>query len=669
MNPFYAQILLHLLCFLSLSFSHLHPLDPLKPSEICAIRTIIKSSLLGSSDSPFGFHYVGLDEPDKLAVLSWQSDPSSHPLPPRRAFVILRAGGQTHELYIDVANNSIASHSIHLGSGYPMVNLEEQSAVALLPFSYSPFVESVKKRGVELREVLCTTNSVGWYAERVYDGRRVMKLQCFVAGGTVNVYMRPLEGITILVDLEAMEIVEYKDRFVVPVPVAAGTDYRASTQIPPYGPRGNRVVVAQPEGKGFTIQGNLVRWANWEFHVGFDARAGLVISLASISNEDNSRYHSVLYKGFVSELFVPYMDPSEEWYDKTFFDNGEYGFGPYSSSLKPTIDCPTNAEYMEGYYANGDGSPVRIPNVFCIFERYAGDTSWRHTEIMLPEIVITEAREEVSLVVRTVTTSGNYDYVFDWEFKTSGSIKVLAGLTGLLQIRATDYTQFDQIITEQHGELVAPNTIGVYHDHHVTYHLDLDVAGPVNSFVKASLHTVRSKDETTPRKSYWTVIKETAKTEADGRVKLSAEPPAELLVVNPGVKTRLGNAVGYRLISSGAAATSLLTDDDYPQIRAAYSKKQLWVTPYNKSEKWVAGLYTDQSRGEDNLAAWSMRNRPIENTDIVLWYTMGIHHIPSQEDFPLMPMLTCDFELRPFNFFERNPLINTKPFNNGYWAN
>ncbi|KAK8968310.1 hypothetical protein KSP40_PGU000855 [Platanthera guangdongensis] len=681
MNPCPAASLLLLLLCTVQSFSvssHRHPLDPLTPYEISAVRTIIKSSPLGSTLAPLSFHCVSLDEPDKSTVLSWHSNPNSDPLPPRRAFVILRATGRTIELYIDIGNGSIVSQNVRLGSGYPMLNTEEQDLAASLPFSYTPFVESVKRRGVELSEVVCTTFTVGWFGVTSAEKRRLIKLQCFAAGETANLYMRPLEGITMVADLEEKKIVEYNDRLTVPVPAASGTDYRVSKLVPPYGPRGNPVLIEQPEGKGFQIHGNLIRWANWDFHMAFDGRAGLVISLASVGEGKELQTHrSVLYRGFTSELFNPYMDPSEEWYFKTFFDVGEYGFGSWASPMLPGVDCPTNAEFRDGYYANGDGFPVRIPNVLCVFERYAGDTSWRHTETLLPgdlasavregsrrkeilagvwrpllfrrrrktsrkvcrvspreedeggvsqleeeESGVNEAREEVSLVVRTVATSGNYDYVLDWEFKTSGSIKVSAGLTGMMEVRATTHTNVNQINAEQHGELVAPNTIAVYHDHFLTYHLDLDVAGPSNSFVKANLRPVNTGGGRTPRKSYWTVVRETVKTEEDARVMLNTKLPAELLIVNPGVKTKLGNIAGYHLIGSSAAATSLLSDDDYPQIRGSYTKKQLWVTRYNKREKWASGLYADQSRGEDNLAAWTLRTRPVHLNSpelTVLW--------------------------------------------------
>ncbi|CAH1450671.1 unnamed protein product [Lactuca virosa] len=140
------------------------------------------------------------------------------------------------------------------------------------------------------------------------------------------------------------------------------------------------------------------------------------------------------------------------------------------------------------------------------------------------------------------------------------------------------------------------NRIGNNHDHFITYYLDLDIDGDENSFVKANLEV--KKVNTSPRKSYWNVVKETAKTENEARIRLELKA-SKLLVVKTNKKTKLGNDVGYRLMT-GQPAVSLLLDDDYPQIRASYTKYQV--------------------------------NRSIMNKDIVLWYTVGFHHNPCQED-------------------------------------
>lgn len=115
----------------------------------------------------------------------------------------------------------------------------------------------------------------------------------------------------------------------------------------------------------------------------------------------------------------------------------------------------------------------------------------------------------------------------------------------------------------------------------------------------------QANDDKLPRKSYWRVVSETAKTESDARIKLSLEQ-ADLLVVNPNKKTHVGNSIGYRLIP-GSIISPLLSNDDYEQIRAAFTNYNVWVTPYNKSEKWAGGLFTDRSRGDDTLARWSHR--------------------------------------------------------------
>jgi len=112
-------------------------------------------------------------------------------------------------------------------------------------------------------------------------------------------------------------------------------------------------------------------------------RAGVILSLASIYDLEKHKSRRVLYKGYISELFVPYQDPSDEFYFKTFFDVGEYGFGLSTVSLIPNRDCPSNAQFIDTYIHSADGTPILLKNAICVFEQY-NSIMWRHTETGIP---------------------------------------------------------------------------------------------------------------------------------------------------------------------------------------------------------------------------------------------------------------------------------------------
>lgn len=235
-----------------------HPLDPLTPSEINTIRRTIQGSHLGSTKN-LTFYYVAIDDPDKPTLLSWQSNRTKTP-PPRQAFVIVRSNGQTHEIVIDINGNYIVSDRIYSGYGYPIPTFEEQELASSLPLTYPPFIESVTSRGLDVAQVVCEAFLIGWFGEKRKE-RRMARILCYYRGGTDNIYMRPLEGVTVTVDLDAMAVSGFNDRIRVPMPKAEGTDYRASKQRPPFAPRTNGVTVVQPNGPSFTINGHMIRFA------------------------------------------------------------------------------------------------------------------------------------------------------------------------------------------------------------------------------------------------------------------------------------------------------------------------------------------------------------------------------------------------------------------------
>ncbi|XP_020581681.1 primary amine oxidase-like [Phalaenopsis equestris] len=639
-----------------------HPLDPLTIPEITAARSILLSHpLFSSSPSHLIFHSLSLDPPDKSSVLSWSS---GRPLPRRRASAVVRFKGEYHSLSIDLSTGTVSSLP-NPASGYPTMTIEDMTASASAPLSDPAFNRSVIARGVRTSDLSCLPVSSGWFGREIENRRRLIKVQCYSIEGTANFYMRPIEGLTVLVDLDTKEVVEITDNGRdIPIPKSAGTDYRFEAA------KGNDkgrllhpISIEQPEGPSFqVVDGHRVKWAGWEFHLKADSRAGLVVSEATVEDPITGERRSVLYEGYASELFVPYMDPTDAWYFKTYMDAGEYGFGLQAMPLVPLNDCPRNAYYMDGIFVAADGRPYVRENMICVYESYAGDIGWRHSESPITGMEIREVRPKVTLVARMAASVANYDYIVDWEFQTDGIIRVKVGLSGILMVKGSPYTHVKQFPSKQdtYGTLLSENIIGVIHDHFITFRLDLDVDGTNNSFVKVELARQNTESGESPRRSYLKATRHVARTEKEAQIKLSLYKPHEFHVINSEKTTRVGNPVGYKVVPAGTAA-ALLDVNDPPQIRGAFTNNQIWVTPRHNNEVWAGGLFVYQNKGEDTLAVWSERNRPIENKDIVLWYTLGFHHIPCQEDFPVMPTVSSSFDLKPVNFFERNPILNSAP--------
>ncbi|KAI4327081.1 hypothetical protein L6164_019582 [Bauhinia variegata] len=634
-----------------------HPLDPLTVQEVNKVRAILSAHPLFKST--YSINSLVLEEPDKTLVRAWKR---GDPLLPRKASVIARVNGVVHLLTVDLTSNQVTRHETAPFSGYPITTVEDMVGALDAPLTNAQFNRTITERGVDMNDVACLPISPGWYGE-AEENRRVIKVQCYSRQGTVNFYMRPIEGLTVLVDLDTKQVLSISDKGRnIPIPDGVDTDYRYSVQkLNGVLNLVNPISIEQPKGPSFTIDGHYVKWANWEFHLKPDPRAGAIISQVKVRDPETSELRDVMYKGFVSELFVPYMDPTEGWYFKTYMDAGEYGFGLQAMSLDPLNDCPRNAYYVDAVFASADGTPYVRPNMLCVFESYAGDIAWRHAECPLTDLQVTEVRPKVTLVVRMAAAVANYDYIVDWEFQTDGLIRSKVGLSGILMVKGSKYENMNQAPNEYlYGTLLSENVVGVIHDHYITYRLDMDIDGSDNSFVKVDIKKQETAAGESPRKSYLKAVKNVAKTEKDAQIRLQLYNPSEFHVINPSKKTRVGNSVGYKVVP-GPQAASLMDPEDPPQKRGAFTDNQIWVTPYNRSEQWAGGLFVYQSRGDDTLQVWSDRDRPIENKDIVVWYTAGFHHIPCQEDYPIMPTVSSSFDLKPVNFFEKNPILRLPP--------
>ena len=419
-----------------------------------------------------------------------------------------------------------------------------------------------------------------------------------------------------MVDLNKMRVINVEDHGVVPMPPNDG-NYAAEfvkefrTDLKP-------LDIVQPEGPSFKVNGNEVSWQKWNFRVGFTRREGLV--LHAISYQDKGRRRPIIYRASLGELVVPYGDPAEQNFRKNAFDVGEAGIGSLANSLTLGCDCLGQIHYFDAVLNDSRGEPVQIPNAVCLHEEDFG-ILWKHTDWRTGQA---EVRRSRRLVISFIATVGNYEYGFFWHLYQDGTIEFQVKLTGIVNNMAMAPGE-----SPKYGSLIAPQLGGHIHQHFFNVRLDMGVDGTNNS-----VYEVNTKAEPmgpgNPQGNAFFAEKTLLATESEAQRTVDPLAGRYWLITNPSVNNYLGQPVSYKLVP-GENVLPFAHAEASVSKRAAFINKHLWVTPYSPDEMAPAGPYPNQHPGGAGLPEWTKANRNVENTDIVVWYNFGTHHVPRPE--------------------------------------
>jgi primary-amine oxidase len=628
-----------------------HPLNALNAEEIKSAVDVVKRSPHYKKD--FRFTAIALREPKKSEV--WNFIYTGKPVSqPRQADVTVLDGKHVVEAVVDLGSGKLLSWE-PIKDAHGMVLLDDFATVQAVIEGSPEYAQALAKRGInDVKKVVATPLTVGFFdgKDGLKQDQRLLKVVSYLDVGDGNYWAHPIENLVATVDLESKSVLKVDDGGIVPVPMKPT----------PYDGRGRKAAtvkpleIIEPEGKNYTITGSSIHWQNWDLHLALDSRVGPVIS--TVTYNDQGKKRKVMYEGNLGGMIVPYGDPDVGWYFKAYLDSGDYGMGTLTSPIQPGKDAPQNAVLLDATIADYTGAPTKIPRAMAIFERYAGP-EYKHQEMGKPNLS-TERRE---LVIRWVSTVGNYDYIFDWVFQQNGVIGIDAGATGIEAVKGVkSNTVHDATAKEdtRYGTLIDHNIVGTTHQHIYNFRLDMDVDGENNSLVELN-PVVAKNDRGGPRTSTMQIDQKVVSNEQQAAQKF--DPSTIRLLSNPGKENKMGYPVSYQLIpyaggTHPVAKGANFGSDEWLYHRLSFMDKQIWVTRYDPQERYPEGKYPNRSTSDSGLGQFTANNQPIENSDDVVWLTTGTTHVARAEEWPIMPTEWVHVLLKPWNFFDETPTLN-----------
>ncbi|RMW96229.1 primary-amine oxidase [Allofranklinella schreckenbergeri] len=628
------------------------PLNPLTADELTAAVGIIKAS--GHFKPGMRFAEISLKTPPKEQV--WEFALQGKPVSAgRKAVFTILDGKKVYEGTVDYGARQVQGWK-EIKGAHGMVLLDDFETVQKAIEASAEYAAALAKRGIkDVSKAVATPLTVGYFGgkDQLKQEDRLLKVASYLDTGDGNYWAHPIENLIAVVDLEKKAVVKVEDAGVIPVPMAArpydGSDRAKRPAIKP-------LEILEPQGKSYSIAGNTLRWQNWEFHFRLDSRVGLLLS--TVTYNDKGVKRKVLYEGSLGGMIVPYGDPDVGWYYKAYLDSGEYGMGTLTSPIERGKDVPQNAVLLDATLPDYTGRPTLIPNAIAVFERYAGP-EYKHQEMGRPNV----SAERRELVVRWISTVGNYDYIFDWVFAQNGTIGINAGATGLEAVKGVKARTMQDPTAEEDtrfGTLIDHNIVGTTHQHIYNFRLDLDVDGEKNTLTEID-PVVAPNPRGGPRTSTMQTRTRTVPNEQQAAQKF--DPGTVRLLSNTNKLNRVGNPVSYQLIpyaggTHPVAKGANFGQDEWIYNRLRFMDKQLWVTQYKPDELFPEGKYPNRSDKDTGLGQFTADDENIVNTDNVVWLTTGTTHVARAEEWPIMPTEWVHVLLKPWNFFNETPTMD-----------
>jgi primary-amine oxidase len=646
----YIQLIIGLFTFSVYGAEATHPLDPLSESEISNAVKIIRAS--ANFPRIVLFSTVVLNEPPKSEIVNFKLGANFR----REAFAVIldREKNKTFEVSVDLRTNKILSWQ-EIPGVQPLVFQEEYEVLPGIVKADPRWQEAMRKRGITDFDKVAVD---GWAVGQIdakFTGRLLRGLS-YYKEDFANYYGRPIEGVVAIVNMNTRKVVDVTDTGVVPIS-EKGQDFDQKS-VGKLREKPKPLLITQPEGASYRMNGQEISWQKWRFRYTMHPREGLV--LHTVGYEDEGKVRPILYRAALSEMVVPYGDTDPNWRWRAAFDVGEYSIGRLASPLEPRLDSPDNAQLIDITFADDNGKPYTLERAVGIYERDGG-ILWKHYDAVSGT---NETRRGRELVIFFVATIGNYDYAVNYIFKQDGSLEVDLALTGIMLAKGVKEKRADEnhmknhsgMNTENSGHLVAENIVAPHHQHFFNFRLDFDVDGTNNTVTEMN-SSAMSPGVNNPYLNGFVMRETMFKTESEAQRSMDMKAARVWNVMNPLVKNSLGQNTSF-IVVPGANSLPYIAPEATVRKRAGFINNHFWATRFNESELNAAGVYPNQSKGNDGLPRFVANNESIANQDVVVWYTLGVTHIPRPEEWAVMPVTHVGFKMIPGSFFSRNPSLD-----------